>query len=166
MLAYQRSPQWPYKVSAGGAVYRVNEQGEREYALLYRSKESHGEYGDSYHLPKGTVEVGETLQQAATREITEESGFEVELVHFLTGATLYLGEDDSASYPFTMTVIYFLARYQRENTEGMDGEHDEVQWKSPSEAQELLKQIPKQEERIIELAEEYFKKVDDDAPSQ
>lgn len=165
MLTYQRSPQWPYKVSAGGAVYRVNDQKEREYALLFRKAGTHGNPTDSYHLPKGTVEVGETLQQAAQREIAEESGFDVELIHFLTGATLQLGVHDGKDYPFTMTVLYFLARYQKERQEGMDQEHDAVVWRAAPEAMTLLGRIPKREEHIIALAEDYFKKVESNAAS-
>lgn len=65
---YQRPPGVPEHTSAGGLVARV-ENGRVHIALV-------GEKGLSqYVLPKGHVEAGETLEQAAAREIEEEAGF-------------------------------------------------------------------------------------------
>jgi 8-oxo-dGTP pyrophosphatase MutT (NUDIX family) len=65
---YQRPPGVPEHASAGGVVARV-ENGRVLIALV-------GEKGLSqYVLPKGHVEAGETLEQAAVREIEEEAGF-------------------------------------------------------------------------------------------
>jgi 8-oxo-dGTP pyrophosphatase MutT (NUDIX family) len=64
---YVRPPGIKVRISAGGVVVRVA-QGEI-YAALVRE----GEYPD-YILPKGKVEPGESLEQAARREIEEEAG--------------------------------------------------------------------------------------------
>jgi 8-oxo-dGTP pyrophosphatase MutT (NUDIX family) len=65
---YQRPPNVPEHLSAGGVVTRV-ENGRIYIALV-------GEKGLSrYVLPKGQVEAGESLEQAARREIEEEAGF-------------------------------------------------------------------------------------------
>jgi 8-oxo-dGTP pyrophosphatase MutT (NUDIX family) len=65
---YQRPPNFPEHASAGGVVARV-EDGRVYIALV-------GERGLSkFVLPKGHVEAGETLEQAAAREIEEEAGF-------------------------------------------------------------------------------------------
>lgn len=56
------------KVSAGGVVSRA--VGRRVYVALARQKEVRG-----YVLPKGGVDPGEELEQAARREIEEEAGF-------------------------------------------------------------------------------------------
>jgi len=65
---YQRPPNVPERTSAGGVVARV-EDGRVYIALV-------GERGlAKFVLPKGHVEAGETLEQAAAREIEEEAGF-------------------------------------------------------------------------------------------
>lgn len=65
---YKRPPNVREHISAGGVVARI-ENGRVLIALV-------GEKGLSqYVLPKGHVEAGETLEQAAVREIEEEAGF-------------------------------------------------------------------------------------------
>ncbi len=65
---YKRPPGVPEHVSAGGVVIRVEKK--RVYIALV------GQRGRSkFVLPKGHVEDGETLEQAARREIEEEAGF-------------------------------------------------------------------------------------------
>jgi len=64
---YTRPPATPEHTSAGGVI--VRRQGSRVYVALVRE----GEFSD-YILPKGHVEAGENLEEAARREIGEESG--------------------------------------------------------------------------------------------
>ena len=65
---YTRSDDAPLAVSAGGVIVRV-EQG-RVLVALARQRAVPG-----YVLPKGNVDSGEGLEQAARREIAEETGF-------------------------------------------------------------------------------------------
>lgn len=58
--------------SAGGLVY--DEAGR---ALLIKRGQQ------SYNLPKGHVESGETPEQAAVRELREETGYDVEIIRHL-----------------------------------------------------------------------------------
>src|SRR5207244_13605724 len=60
-------------VSAGGIVYRLTDGGA-EFAICGR--DSDGVWG----LPKGTPNPGESLEQTAVREVSEETGLEVRLV--------------------------------------------------------------------------------------
>ncbi len=55
------------EISAGGVVYRRNEQGELQIQLIQ------DRYG-KVSLPKGKMEPGETVEQTALREIKEETG--------------------------------------------------------------------------------------------
>ncbi|WP_430300544.1 NUDIX hydrolase [Rhabdothermincola salaria] len=62
--------------AAGGVVWRVAD-GVAEVALVHRPK-----YGD-WTFPKGKLEEGETDEEAARREVHEETGFECVLGHEL-----------------------------------------------------------------------------------
>lgn len=53
--------------TAGGIVFRRNNDGEVEILLIQDSK-------DRWTIPKGHIEEGETAQQTAQREIGEEAG--------------------------------------------------------------------------------------------
>ena len=65
---YKRPPGVPEHISAGGVVARIEKK--QVYIAVV------GQRGRSkYVLPKGHVEDGETLEQAARREIEEEAGF-------------------------------------------------------------------------------------------
>ncbi len=54
--------------SAGGVIYRRDEAGVVEAALIATRG------GTRWQLPKGTCEPGETVEQTALREVTEECG--------------------------------------------------------------------------------------------
>jgi len=66
---YRRPPDTPLGVASGGVVVR-REAGVLLVALVAEAGYSH------YILPKGGVEPGETLEQAARREILEEAGLD------------------------------------------------------------------------------------------
>ena len=63
-------------LAAGGLVARNTAAG-REFLVIHRRR-----YGD-WCLPKGKLHPGETPEQAALREVREETGYEVELGAFL-----------------------------------------------------------------------------------
>jgi 8-oxo-dGTP pyrophosphatase MutT (NUDIX family) len=60
-------------LAAGGVVWRRNESGELEVLLVHRPKY------DDWTLPKGKLDDGESAEDAALREVEEETGFSVEL---------------------------------------------------------------------------------------
>ncbi len=59
----------PVATHAGGIVYRKNHKSEKEY-LLVRALGN----PEEWVLPKGHVELGESLRETAVREVREESG--------------------------------------------------------------------------------------------
>jgi peptidoglycan/LPS O-acetylase OafA/YrhL len=62
--------------AAGGVISRTTKDG-REFLLVHRKR-----YGD-WTLPKGKLKSGETHEEAALREVREETGYATELVSFL-----------------------------------------------------------------------------------
>ena len=62
------------KQKVGVVAYRKNEKDELEYLLITSRK-----FPGTWVFPAGSVEEGETLQEAAARECAEESGYIVEV---------------------------------------------------------------------------------------
>jgi ADP-ribose pyrophosphatase YjhB (NUDIX family) len=63
----------PVVRAAGGAVWRRAGNGDLEVVLVHRARY------DDWSLPKGKVDPGETEEQAALREVQEESSIEARL---------------------------------------------------------------------------------------
>jgi 8-oxo-dGTP pyrophosphatase MutT (NUDIX family) len=102
-------------ISSGGVVYRgINE--EPEIVLLHRID------SDTWHLPKGTVEKGESLRQTALREVHEETNLIGEIQGYLMNVYsefCLLGEW------IPKRTYYYLIQAQSRNLR-CDDEHDEA----------------------------------------
>jgi 8-oxo-dGTP pyrophosphatase MutT (NUDIX family) len=66
---YEKPPNAKRRTGAGGVVARLDN--DKVFIALIRDRGDH-----EYVLPKGGIEPGETLEEAAVREIHEEAGFE------------------------------------------------------------------------------------------
>lgn len=67
--------------AAGGVLWRQRGE-QRDFAVIHRPRY------DDWTLPKGKLDPGETHEQAAVREVAEETGFAAELGPDL-GDTMY-----------------------------------------------------------------------------
>lgn len=67
---WRRQPRPPEPVvrAGGGVVRRRGKNGDYEFAIVHRPKY------DDWSLPKGKVDQGESDEQAALREVQEETG--------------------------------------------------------------------------------------------
>ncbi len=106
--------------AAGGVVVREGEAGP-ELCLVHRPR-----YGD-WTLPKGKLDPGESFEQAALREVREETGLRCSLVRELE-STHYT---DGKGRP--KIVRYWLMEVDDGEFEPND-EVDEVRWMTPEEA--------------------------------
>jgi 8-oxo-dGTP diphosphatase len=115
--------------AAGGLVTRsatADGVGAIEVVLVHRPKY------DDWTFPKGKVEKGETDEQAATREVREETGFdcvlgeELATVRYVDGR----GRPKRVRY-WMMTVVGGDATVPNR-------EVDELRWLSPGDATTLL----------------------------
>jgi 8-oxo-dGTP pyrophosphatase MutT (NUDIX family) len=152
---YEESVDLPYRVGCGGVVVRKASYGY-EILCLYRSKEKFGMKGDSYHLPKGTLDADETLEQCALREVLEESGAECEAVAYIGATTSNLQSRDT-KYSISYTRHFFLMRcaYLHETH---DTEHDHAEWLPVAKAIDELAKLPKDEDKIVQNALAYIEK--------
>ncbi len=78
-----------------------------------------GPYSDTFSLPGGLVETGETLEQAALRELFEETGVVAEIVGF-NGHAEIIQQDDAQKVKRHFVIASFVGRWV--SGEGEDGE--------------------------------------------
>ena len=111
-------------VSAGGVVYRMID-GHKEVVLCGRRLHN------TWSLPKGTPDRGESLEETALREVQEETGLCVEIQETL-GNINYLFVRKSKQYQ--KAVHYYLMRHTGGAFDLHDFEFDEVRWFSIQDA--------------------------------
>ena len=105
--------------SAGGVVYRRSDLGVE---VVICGRDSDGVWG----LPKGTPDAGESLEQTAEREVTEETGLQVQIVDKV-GVVEYWFSREGVRYH--KWVHHFLLEAVGGNTADHDHEYDRVEWR-------------------------------------
>ncbi|HTT75087.1 MAG TPA: NUDIX hydrolase [Candidatus Binataceae bacterium] len=133
------------EVSAGGLIWR---RGPREKGIEIVLVRPAGK--DTWVLPKGHVEPGEGVIEAALRETTEESGLEVEAGDPLGEISyIYSWRDRPGETPIRISkrVHFYLMEPRGGDTSRHDAEIDEVQWVPLEEA--LRRASHKSERELI-----------------
>lgn len=110
-----------HEVSAGGVVYRPGEGG-LEVALAAR-RTRRGEL--AWGLAKGAIEPDETIEQAAVREVREETGLLAEIERDLGDIRYFYVWDDVR---VRKRVHFFLMRLTGGDIAEHDAEMEEVRW--------------------------------------
>lgn len=121
----------PYssEYSSGGVVYRHGDAGF-EVALIYRTRH------DDWSLPKGHIEAGETREQAALREVKEETGIDGRVVLPL-GSAMYYFRTRSGEL-VRKTVYHYLIEALTTELGKPNWEVTEARWIPIAEARTLL----------------------------
>jgi 8-oxo-dGTP pyrophosphatase MutT (NUDIX family) len=139
------SPKLPTEkqVSAGGVVYRKKKAGT-EVAII--------KVGPiiRWQLPKGIVDEGETPEQAAIREVREETGSKAKIESPLeTIEYWYVSKDKIRYHKF---VHFYLMKYVSGKTDDHDDEVLEARWVPIVDAIRMLSF--KSEREVVEKARE------------
>lgn len=141
MDEYRSSTQTPYHISCGGPVFRLIDN-VVHIALLKRDRKG----VVNYHLPKGTLKRGESLEACAEREVLEETGIIGKIGEYLGAFT---DEFTSKGIFRSKTTHYFVIKFQSQSDQ-KDDEHEEVLWMPIEMARiQLKKTEPKKKEYII-----------------
>jgi 8-oxo-dGTP pyrophosphatase MutT (NUDIX family) len=132
-----------YEVSAGGLVLRRHESGF-DALLIGRGSPR------LWTLPKGHVEARESNEQAALREVREETGCWAEIVMRLNEISywFYVGKAKHKK-----SVTFYLMHYLSGNTANHDHEVDEARWFDIADARRALKYV--NEKRLVDMSLEY-----------
>jgi 8-oxo-dGTP pyrophosphatase MutT (NUDIX family) len=105
-------------VSAGGVV--VQKTADRiQVALVGNSQR------DTWYLPKGGLDKGETIEQAAVREVVEETGLEVQVVRPIRAIYYWFNVRGTRVHK---TVHYFLMEATGGDFSHRDTENDRAAW--------------------------------------
>jgi 8-oxo-dGTP pyrophosphatase MutT (NUDIX family) len=147
------------EVSAGGLIWRRRQGRDGFEVVLVRPAGK-----TTWVLPKGHVEPGETLLDAALREAREESGLKVEADQLLGQVSyLYSWRDRPVQQPTRIfkRVHFYLMRCVGGDPSNHDSEIDEVVWVSLDEA--LNRASHKSERDLIAKAKKALHSLDGNA---
>lgn len=138
-----------HEVSAGGLIWRRNPDGSFNVVLVRPAGRN------TWVLPKGHLEAGESALEAARREAREESGMLVAAVEPLGDVSYVFSSRERAGGPLTRIfkrVHFFLMECAGGDPSAHDSEIDEVAWVSFDEA--LRRATHTNEQELIARARE------------
>jgi 8-oxo-dGTP pyrophosphatase MutT (NUDIX family) len=115
-------------VSAGGIVYRRGDNG-LEVVICGRDVDR------IWGLPKGTPDDGETLEETAIREVTEETGLDVKIVDKVGVVEYWFSR---RGVRFHKWVHHYLMEPIGGDTSRHDVEYDRVEWRPIEDALKTL----------------------------
>lgn len=149
----------PVEKSAGVIIFYIEENGKAKYLLLKHKP-------DSWDFPKGLVEKGEKLEDAAIRECKEETGIEIkelapgfkETIKFFFKVKFkyQIERGFNMGQIVLKFVTYFLAQAETKNVK-ISFEHEGYEWLSFEEITKRLKKR-KESRKILNKANEYINK--------
>lgn len=105
-----------YERSCGALVFKKVD-GIVRFLLIKNKRSSH------WSFPKGHVEVGESDEQTAIREVKEETGVDIDIIHGFKGKSIY-----SIGNKIEKTVYIFVAKAHSTVTTIQQEEIEDYKW--------------------------------------
>lgn len=137
------------QISAGGVAFRRTGEGHSgslEIALILVGPQGR------WQLPKGLVNVGETPEMAALREVAEEAGIETTLLEPIDVIEYwYYGSRGAQKVRYHKKVHFFLLEYVAGDVANHDDEVEEARWVALEAAKGMLSFAS--ERKVMEKAE-------------
>jgi 8-oxo-dGTP pyrophosphatase MutT (NUDIX family) len=141
--APEEKPEGEREFSAGGVLVR----GEEAVVIVPTRRAADG--SRVVALPKGHVDPGETVVEAAAREVREETGLLGKPLTEL-GESRYWYRRDGRT--IGKTVTFYLFEYVEGDTADHDDEVEEVRWVKLAEAERILSHVAEREMITAALA--------------
>jgi len=129
----QSENQEPLFVQAAGGIVERRDGGAVKIAVIRRRR-----YGDEWALPKGKIELGETPQAAARREVREETGCKASITGF-AGGTYYR----AGTIP--KIVLFWFMKEQSGSAFEPSEEVEKLEWLAPPQAMQRLSHVEERE---------------------
>lgn len=126
-----------YKIWNGASAIIIKDN----RVLMVRTKNS-----NSWGVPSGAVEVGETAMETCIREIAEETGYKAKIVKELHTKKTIIKDYKVTTQYFLCEIIGGEIKYH-----DPDEEIEEISWKNSSEISKLTHTYPEDQEVIGQL---------------
>lgn len=114
--------------SAGGVVYKRGNG--KIFVVIYKPKDK-----NTWQLPKGWIDKGETRQEAAVREVKEESGVQGKIIKKIDTIKYFFNWQGEK---ILKTVTFYLMEYIFGDTKDHGWETDTAEWVEIDQAVERL----------------------------
>ena len=138
-----------YQTSSGGVLLR-KENGQTSVVLIARNNRG------IWCLPKGLIEADESAEEAAEREVAEETGLKGKIIDKI-GEVSYWYWSKGERTRYFKTVHFYLMEYLGGDTANHDSEVEEAKWFPVNEALQIM--TFKSERGIVSKAIEMLKEI-------
>jgi 8-oxo-dGTP diphosphatase len=120
------------QISAGGVAYR-RRNGRVQVALISVGT------NPRWQLPKGLMDNGEKTEEAAQREVREETGLETTLEKLIDKIEYwYFATEKGSRVRYHKFVYFYLLKYVKGDVRNHDNEVNEARWYEIEKAAEVL----------------------------